>query len=265
MFSALACLSFTYGVNLFGNVEVPVLLASGLVGAGLIFAAATYVHSRRHATPLIDLSSLNIPTYALSVTGGTVLRIVIGTAPFLLPLMFQVGFGLNAFDSGLLVLAVFVGNLGIKPLTTPIIRKFGFRPVLLGNGLLMAATLVGCACLTPQTPRIVLLILLLISGASRSMQFTSIATIAFSDVPQDKMSGANTFFSLMFQLSLGMSVAIGAVCLKIASLLLGHPSGSLTLADFKVAFLLTAALVIIGLTDSFRLRANAGAAVSRKG
>ncbi len=90
-----------------------------------------------------------------------------------------------------------------------------------------------------------LLLLLVISGASRSMQFTSFATIAFADVPQAKMSGANTFFSLMFQLSLGMSVAIGAVCLKLASLILGHPSGSLTLADFKVAFLLTAVLVII--------------------
>jgi EmrB/QacA subfamily drug resistance transporter len=261
---AIACLAFTYGLNLFGNVDVPVATASGLLLTGVVFGVATYVHSHRHATPLLDLSALGIQTYRMSVLGGSLLRIVIGTAPFLLPLMFQIGFGLDAFEAGLLVLAVFVGNLGIKPLTTPIIRRFGFRPVLLGNGVLMAATLVGCAFLTPQTPRLLLLMLLVISGASRSMQFTAISTIAFADVPQDKIAGANTFFSLMFQLSLGMSVAIGAVCLKIASLLLGHPSGSLTLADFKVALLLTAVLVVLGLYDSIRLPANAGLAVSQK-
>jgi MFS family permease len=145
-----------------------------------------------------------------------------------------------------------------------LLRIFGFRRLLIGNGILMAATLVGCAFLTPETPRIWLILLLLISGASRSVEFTAIATIAFADVPQDKMSGANTFFSLMFQLCLGMSVAIGAVCLKLASLLLDHPSGSLTLPDFRVAFLLTAALVIVGLYDSVRLPADAGLAVSRK-
>ncbi len=262
---AIACLSFTYGLNLFGNVDVPVIPAIALMIVGTVFGTITYVHSRRHPTPLLDLSSLGIQTYAMSVLGGSLLRTVIGTAPFLLPLMFQIGFGLDAFESGLLVLAVFIGNLGIKPLTTPIIRTFGFKPVLLGNGILMAATLIGCAFLTPDTPRMLLLILLVISGASRSMQFSAIATIAFADVPQDKMSAANTFFSLMFQLSLGISVAIGAVCLKIASLLLGHPSGSLTLADFKVAFLLTAVLVIVGLYDSVRLPKDAGLSVSRKG
>ncbi|MGO4716687.1 MFS transporter [Bradyrhizobium sp. 2TAF24] len=261
---AIACLAFAYGINLFGNVEVPVALASSLVAIGMVFGVVTYRHSLRHPTPLLDLSALRIQTYAMSVGGGSLMRAMIGTAPFLLPLMFQIGFGLGAFEAGLLVLAVFVGNLGIKPLTTPILRAFGFRPVLLGNGVLMALTLVGCAFLTPETPRVLLLALLVISGACRSMQFTAIATIAFADVPQDRMSGANTFFSLMFQLSLGMSVAIGALCLKLASLLLGHPSGSLTLADFKVAFLLTAVLVIISLYDSVRLPKDAGAAVSRK-
>jgi MFS family permease len=262
--SALACLSFTAGLNLFGNVDVPVVLATTLVVAGLIFGVATAIHSRRVAAPLIDLSALRIPTFAVSVVGGTLLRTVINIAPFLLPLMFQIAFGIDAFESGLLVLPLFVGNLGIKPLTTPILRRFGFRPVLLGNGALLAATFVGCAYLTPATPRWILMALLLVSGAARSMQFTAIGTIAFADVPPPQMSGANTFFSLMFQLSFGLSTAAGAVCLKLASLMLGHPAGSLTLADFRVALLLTAALIVVGLIDSLPLPADAGAAVSRK-
>jgi EmrB/QacA subfamily drug resistance transporter len=260
-----ACLAFTYGLNLFGNVDVPVVLASGLLAGGLVLAVATWRHGKRHPSPLLDLSALSIPTYAVSVVGGTVLRTVIGTAPFLLPLMFQEGFGIDAFEAGLMLLALFIGNLGIKPLTTPILRRFGFRPVMLGNGLLFAATMVGCAFLTPETPRLLLLLLLLVNGASRSMQFTAIATIAFADVPQPRMNAANTLFSLMFQISLGLGVAVAAVSLKIASLLLGHSAGSLTLADFRLAFLICAALAVLGLFDSYRLPPDAGASVSRKG
>lgn len=262
--SAIACLGFTAGLNLFGNVDVPVPLATTLLVTGIVFALLTAAHSRRTAAPLLDISSLKIPTFAMSVAGGTLLRTVINIAPFLLPLMFQEGFGLDAFRAGLLVLALFVGNLAIKPLTTPVLHRFGFRPVLLGNGLFLAATFVGCAYLTPDTPLWLLLLLLFVSGASRSMQFTSIATIAFADVPQPQMGGANTFFSLMYQLSFGLSTAAGAVCLKLAALAQGHPAGSLTLADFHGAMLITAALIVIGLIDSALLPADAGATVSRR-
>jgi hypothetical protein len=52
-------------------------------------------------------------------------RATISAAPFMLPLMFQVGFGMSAFEAG--SLAVFAGNLAMKPATTPLIRRFGFK------------------------------------------------------------------------------------------------------------------------------------------
>ncbi|MCV4639312.1 MFS transporter, partial [Escherichia coli] len=79
-------------------------------------------------------------------------RASISAVPFLLPLLFQVGFGMDPFHSGLLVLAVFVGNLTIKPATTPLIRWLGFRRLLLINGALNVCSLLACALLTPQTP-----------------------------------------------------------------------------------------------------------------
>ncbi len=67
---------------------------------------------------MLDLSPLRIPAFLATVTGGTVFRVTIGTVPFLLPLLFQIGFGLDAFRSGMLVLATFLGNIGMKPFTT---------------------------------------------------------------------------------------------------------------------------------------------------
>ncbi len=46
------------------------------------------------------LNALQIKTFRVAMGGSSLFRITISAAPFLLPLMFQVGFGLNAFESG---------------------------------------------------------------------------------------------------------------------------------------------------------------------
>ena len=81
-----------------------------------------------------------------------------------------VGFGIDPFHSGLLVLAVFVGNLTIKPATTPLIRWLGFRRLLLINGALNVASLLACALLTPQTPVWLIMLILYLGGVFRSVQ-----------------------------------------------------------------------------------------------
>ncbi|VTR41825.1 High-copy suppressor of rspA [Serratia fonticola] len=102
--------------------------------------------------------------------------------PFLLPLLFQIGFGLNAFDAGLLVLAVFAGNLVMKPFTSPISTGSAFVPRWWSTVYSMPHTIFACALLTPQTPTWLILALLFVSGLTRSMQFTALNTLAFSEV-----------------------------------------------------------------------------------
>ena len=88
-------------------------------------------HMRRHAQPLLALGVTGIRTFSVCLGGGSIFRIAISTLPFLLPLKFQLAFGLSAFDAGLLVLAVFAGNLAMKPFTTGVMQRWGFRPVLM--------------------------------------------------------------------------------------------------------------------------------------
>jgi len=76
----------------------------------------------------------------------------LNASPFLLPLMFQIGFGWSAPQAGAMVIAYMIGNLAMKAVTTPILRKFGFRAVLLTNGALCTACLCAMAGLTAQTP-----------------------------------------------------------------------------------------------------------------
>lgn len=119
-------------------------LASGL--GCMLFSLR---HFRRAEWPMVRLDALEIPTFRVTMYGGSLFRSSISAVPFLLPLLFQVGFGMDPFHSGLLVLAVFVGNFTIKPLTTPLIRWLGFRRLLLINGALNVLSLLACAFFNP--------------------------------------------------------------------------------------------------------------------
>ena len=120
--------------------------------AGVLALAAAVFWMRRAAHPLFDLTVFGTRTFRATNSGGFFYRLTISAVPFLLPLMFQNGFGWSPLHAGIMVAAVFIGNIGIKPATTPLIRRFGFKPVLVFASLASAATFALCAMLTPATP-----------------------------------------------------------------------------------------------------------------
>ena len=58
------------------------------------------IHARRTASPVLDFALLRLPTMRASIIGGFLFRLGIGSLPFLLPLLMQVGFGLSPFQFG---------------------------------------------------------------------------------------------------------------------------------------------------------------------
>ncbi|MDK6952762.1 MFS transporter, partial [Klebsiella pneumoniae] len=204
-------------------------------------------HFRRAAAPMVRLDALQVPTFRVTMYGGSLFRASISAVPFLLPLLFQVGFGMDPFHSGLLVLAVFVGNLTIKPATTPLIRWLGFRRLLLINGALNVCSLLACALLTPQTPVWAIMLILYLGGVFRSIQFTGVSTLAFADVPAAQMSDANTLFSTASQLAVGLGITLGAIGIR-----LGEQVGDwlhlteLPGISFRLSFVFIALICLVG-------------------
>jgi EmrB/QacA subfamily drug resistance transporter len=258
----LACTTLLYAMELIGRNGTPWAFASALIATGALASAGAWLHLRRTPEPVVDLKSLKIKTFAVAMGGGSLFRVSISAVPFLLPLMFQVGFGLNAFQSGLLTLSVFAGNLSMKLVTTPIVRRYGFRSVLLVNGVIAAISLAVMSLIAPTTPTWIIVVVLFASGLSRSLQFTALNTLSFADVPKAQMSGASALSSTLFQLTMGVGVALGAIALRLAEWMHGHDSQTVTPADFSVAFLIVAAVGLLGVADLFSLHRDAGAVVS---
>jgi hypothetical protein len=215
MLSGLALAGMMLGFVTVGHQGVPLLVSAGALAAGLALSVLYMLHAARHPEPILDILLFRLPTFSITVGAGFLFRAGVGAMPFLLPLMFQVGFGMTAFASGVLSFASAAGAICMKATARPILRVFGFRNVMIGNTLICAVFYLGYAGFTPATPAVVIFVLLLIGGIFRSLQFTAIQTLAFADVTMARMSRATTLSATCQQLATCAGVAFGAMLLHL--------------------------------------------------
>ncbi len=251
--------AFLTGATLAGLSLAPPLLVAGLLVGGMGLLAAFIVHARRVAEPLLDLNLLRLPTFRISVTAGTLFRVGVGALPFLLPLMFQIGFGLSAFASGALTFVSGFGAMAMKFAAQPLLRRFGFRGVLIGNAVVAAALGGVPAFFTPLTPALVILALLLMGGLSRSLQFTALNAIAYADVPKERLSSATSFSSVLQQLSGSLGITVAAMSLELAGALRG--TAATDLGNFPYVFAVITVLAVSSALLFLTLDRSAGEAL----
>ena len=240
------------------------LLSNGVASlcmvAGALALAAYWLHSRRTPHPLLDLQLLKIATMRAGIVGGSLFRTGVGATPFLLPLLLQLGFGLNPLQSGLLTCATAIGAMFMKTLTIRILKRYGFRSVLISNALLASASVAVYGLFTAGTPHVVLVIIFLLGGCLRSLQFTSLNAISFADVTSRNMSQATSLSSMGQRLSQSLGVAIGAYALELSSVLQGHET--VVAADFWPAFVAIALIASASILFVTPLPQDAGAELS---
>ncbi len=231
-------------------------LAIVAVAAAIALVASLW-HLRRAPAPLINLRTLRIPTFGSAVRGSGAFWLVIGAAPFLLPLLFETVFGWGAVKAGAVVLFLFVGNIAIKPATTPLLNRFGFRPVLIAATIGLLATMIAFAFLGAGTPVAVIALVALASGALRSTSLTCYVTIAYADVGPELMRDANTLYATTQQLAAGLGVAVATIALHLGDVIFGTGHT----APFTFAFLVLAVVAVAPAAGALRLSPNAGDAL----
>jgi len=251
-----------FGFETVGRGIVPLGVSLGLLAVGALLLALYVLHARRSTHPIIALSLLQIRTFRIAMIGGSVFRLAHGATPFLLPMMLQFGFGMSAFQSGMVTFAGAAGALTMKMTARPILKQFGFRNTLVGNALIVGLSIAAIGLFGPQTPAGIVFGVLLTGGFFRSLQFTSVNTLGYADVPPERMSQATSFASMMQQLSLTMGVAVGAAALHLVLQMRG--SEQPTAGDFPVAFFALGAISALSALVFLRLAPDAGAEVSGK-
>lgn len=252
--------TFVTGATTLGLDILPRGLVIALLGVGAVLLALYVRHAHRTPDPLLDLRLFRVPTFRIAVMSGNLFRVGVGATPFLLPLLFQIGFGFTAFHSGMLTFASALGAMGMKAASQRLLRRHGFRTVLLVNGVLCAFFLGIPAAFGPDSAAAVIIGTLLVGGFSRSLQFTAINAMAYADIEKARMGGATSLASVTQQVAISIGVSIGAITLETMQRING--SATLTLAEFPVAFLVIGLIALLPLLSYARLAPDAGAEVS---
>jgi EmrB/QacA subfamily drug resistance transporter len=251
-----------FGGSMLGLNFLPTWIVLTLIVIGAIATYGYVRHARRTPTPVLDLSLLRIPTMRAAILGGFTYRSGIGALPFLLPLLLQLGFNLTAFQSGLITLSNVVGAMGMKTVIPIILRHFGFRRVLVVNVLISAVLVATCATFQPGVSFAWIVGVLVIGGFFRSLEFTSLNTIAYADIENRFMSRATSLVAVAQQVSISVGVAIGALAVDLTLWARGHTK--ITASDFQPAFIAIAVISASAFFVFARMPVDAGAELARR-
>jgi EmrB/QacA subfamily drug resistance transporter len=257
----LACLVF--GFENLGRSFLPIGVVLALFAIGAASLAIYGLHARNNPHAILDLALFRIRTFTVSVVGGAFLRFALGALPFLLAMLLQIGFGMSAFQAGLLTFVGGAGVLIMKTTAPPILRRFGFRRVLVVNAVITAAMMMAYALFRPATPQWLIMIVLLAGGFFRSLQFTSLNSLVFADIESPQMSRASTMSSMAQQLT--QSVGVGMAALLLHVIMLSRGDTHLTAAAVSPAFLVVGAVSLISIVFFVGLPGDAGDEMNGRG
>ena len=235
-------------------------LPPGMVAALFLGSLTAFVlywrHARGNPHAIIDLSIFRLVTFRAAVVGGGFTRVAIGATPFLLAMLLQIGFGLSAFQAGLMTFVSAAGALVMKTAAPPILRRFGFRSVLLVNAVIVGVSFVAYAFFKPTTPHWIMLTVLAVGGFFRSLQFTSLNGLAYAEIEQDRMSRASTTSSMAQQLV--QSIGIGLAALLLHLLMTAKGQTQMTTETIAPAFVVIGLITLISILFFIPLPRNAG-------
>ena len=201
----------SYVLEVFGEHTLSALEILGLLAISLMLLAGYGWHAARTPFPLLRLSLFRIRTFRAAVSGSFFTRLGIGGIPFILPLLYQVGFGLSPIESGLLMMPQAIAAMSLKMTMPRILARLGYRAVLISNTLILGLLIVLFSTIGVHTPVWLIVAQTFCFGFFSSLQYTSMNTLVYADVTEVETSGASSIASTMQQMSISFGVATASL------------------------------------------------------
>jgi EmrB/QacA subfamily drug resistance transporter len=197
----------SYVLEVFGEHSLSLGGVLGLLVLSVILLAGYGWHAATTPHPLLHLRLFGIRTFRVAVVGSFFTRLGAGSLPFLLPLLYQVGLGYTAMESGLLIMPQPLAAITLKMTMPIILTKFGFRRVLVTNTILIGAAIASFAAVSHGTPIWQIILQAALFGLGASLQYTSMNALIYADTDAADTSMASTIGSTAQQMSMSFSVA----------------------------------------------------------
>jgi EmrB/QacA subfamily drug resistance transporter len=225
----------------------------GCVLGGIVAAFAYWQHGRRAEHPIADLSLLRVRSFWIALAGGMCTRLGTAGLSFVLVLFLQIGAGWSPTAAGLILVPQALAMILMKLLIDRILKRHGYRRVLRVNTALAGLLLAAFALLQASTPAWAVALLMFAYGFVMSLQYTSMNTLAFVDLPPERASQASSLTSAAQYLAVSFGIALSSLLL---ALFLGdrHQDPAAYVRGFHFSVLCMASLPIIAVYIFTRLR-----------
>jgi EmrB/QacA subfamily drug resistance transporter len=258
LLAGIAAAGLVFGMSVISLPALPPIFGIAAIFTGLAAGIAYISHARRTDAPVLQLSLLQKPIFRATLVSSSLFRIGAGSTPFLLPLMLQLPFGMTPFQSGMVTFVSVTGAISVKLAAAATFARFGFRTALVANALATSVTLLAMAGLTRDTPIIVLYVLLFTTGFTRSLFYTGLHALSYSEIEPPEMAQATALTSTIQQLSLATGIALAGAILEASA----YYNGALTIKAFHVAFAAVSLFTALGALPIARMHGSSGADVS---
>jgi MFS family permease len=249
-----ALLAFTSAIAMSPGTRTGVMTA-GLLTLSAAALGVYLVLMKRSKHPIVDLTLFRFPTFTLVALAGLLGRSISRAGPFLLALLFQVGFGFTAAKTGLFMLFGALGSLVTRPVLMAIIGRLGFRRALILNLWVVGATFAATALIGAETAFVLVTVLMFAQGLARSVQMVGLSSLSFADIPDARLSDASGLSSICQQVAGNIGLAAAMFSLQLVT---GLSRADLHAADIKLACVLIAAFSMLALPFYLRLQDDAG-------
>ena len=248
-----------FGLSVISLPALPPLVGALTLLLGTVAGFVYWRHTAAVEKPILDPRIFRDKNFTITNVWGALFRLSIGAFPFLVPLMLQVGYGLNPFQSGLITFAGAGGALAMKFFAKRTYARFGFHRVLAGAILINSLFMVLYGFVDPVEFAYVLTGFIFLGGLTRSLLFTGTNALMYATMPDEDTAQASAIAAVGAQVSIAIGVAIAGSLLEISGFLRG---GELALPDFQLALVVLALVAALAAIPFARLSPDTGANVS---
>ena len=203
------------GIEMASSPEFSTSLIISLLVAS-ICAALTYAyHAHLHEQALFRADLFKNRLFTIGILGNLFARLGGNSLPFLLPLMLQIGFGIEPLMAGLMMTPLVLGSLFSKPITRPIIQSLGYRRFLIINSVLVGLCIASFSLTSIETPIWFRALHFFIFSILNSLQFVAMNSLTLSELSAQQASSGNSFLSMIMMLSMSVGIALAGTLLNV--------------------------------------------------
>ena len=152
--------------------------------------------------------------------------------------------------------------LSTKAVLPRILDRVGYRNVLISNTVILGAMLMLFATVGPGTPLWLIVAQAFVYGAFQSLQFSSMNTLVYADIPPDRTSNASSIASTLQQMSVSFGVAAAGLTTAFFIPASVRSNPAQMVHGLHLAFLALGAVTVLSTAVFWRLKADDGGDLS---